>query len=196
MNPQKAGLLAGLGSNAGGMLASAYTGTHGWKGGKLNTGRVLGGLADQALGTGHTFSRGGEALDASKEVISLAPKLGAAGAAAAAYGAYGLGDLAGQAGAHLTGERTMADVDADNRRQLGQGYVSNVGENLVNPGRATIQLGAAWRGMARDAQGAYDSSAKTARMQRAHEFRKAVSRQQEESDRIKRDLQQRGILPQ
>lgn len=196
MNPNKGGLLDGLGSNAAGMLASAYTATPGWLGGSPRTGRVLGGLADQALGTGATFSTAGDVADASKEAITLAPKIGAARGGAAAYGAYMLGDLASQAGAHLTGERTMADVAADNNRQRSQDYVRNVGENLARPGKATVQLGADWRGMARDVQGAYDSSAKTSRMQRAHEFQKAVSRQQEESDRIKRDLQQRGILPQ
>ena len=190
MSEHGKGLLAGLGANAGGMLASAYTGTHGWGGMKPSTGRVIGGMADQALGTGHTFSQAGDAADA----INDLKHLGAVRGAGAAYGAYALGDLAGQAGAHLTGERTMADVAADNDRQRHQGALQNVGENLASPGRAAVQLGADWRGMAKDAQDAWDSSAKTQRMQRRLDTDRLIRRQQDRSDAIRDSLRARGLV--
>lgn len=184
------GLLAGLGANAGGMLASAYTGTHGWRGMRPSTGRVVGGLADQALGTGHAFSQAGEAVDAVNDVKSL----GAVRGGLAAYGAYALGDAAGQAGAHLTGERTMEDVAEDNDRQRHQGVVRNVGENLAAPGKAAVQLGADWRGLAKDVQDAYDSSAKTQRMQRGLDTQRLIRRQQDRSNAIRDSLRERGLV--
>ena len=190
MSEHGKGLLAGLGANAGGMLASAYTGTHGWRGMKPSTGRVVGGLADQALGTGHTFSLAGDVADTANDLKSL----GAARGGLAAYGAYALGDVAGQAGAHLTGERTMADVAADNDRQRHQGALRNVGENLASPGRAAVQLGADWRGMARDVQGAWDDSVQSQRMERKLEADRIIRRQQDRSDAIRDSLRERGLV--
>lgn len=190
MSEHGKGLLAGLGANAGGMLASAYTGTHGWGGMRPSTGRVIGGLADQALGTGHAFSQAGDAVDVVQDVKSL----GAVRGGLAGYGAYALGDAAGQAGAHLTGERTMEDVAEDNDRQRHQGALQNVGENLASPGRAAVQLGADWRGMAKDVQGAWDSSAKTRQMQQDLDTKRLIRRQQDRSNAIRDSLRERGLV--
>ena len=190
MSEHGKGLLAGLGANAGGMLSSAYTGTHGWGGMRPSTGRVIGGLADQALGTGHAFSQAGDAVDAVQDIKSL----GAVRGGLAAYGAYALGDAAGQAGAHWAGERTMEDVAEDNDRQRHQGALKNVGENLASPGRAAVQLGADWRGMAKDVQGAWDSSAKTRQMQQDLDTKRLIRRQQDRSNAIRDSLRERGLV--
>jgi len=190
MSEHGKGVLSGLGANAGGMLASAYAGSHKWGGVRPSTGRVIGGIADQALGTGHTFSQAGDAADVANDLKHL----GAVRGAGAAYGAYALGDLAGQAGAHLTGERTMEDVARDNDRQRRQGALRNVGENLASPGRAAVQLGADWRGMAKDVQGAWDDSAKTQRMERKLETNRLIRRQQDRSNAIRDSLRERGLV--
>lgn len=83
----------------------------------------------------------------------------------AAYGGTVALDAAHQLGQHMTGKRTMQDVENDNRRQANQGYNQNVAENLFSPGKAMFQMGKEYTGMAHDAQQAYNDSQKTQQMQ-------------------------------
>ena len=161
----------GLGERTAGMLGAAYAANHNWGGVRPRAFSVLGQGADTVLGTGHTFARAGDVADTAGEMKTL----GAVRGGLAGYGAYAVADAAAQAGAHLTGERTLKDVNADNDRQRGQGYLQNVGENLLSPAKATLQAATDWRGMARDVQGAYDSGQKTKAMQQQHDFNKRAN---------------------
>ena len=161
----------GLGERAAGMLGAAYAANHNWGGVRPGAFSVLGHGADAVLGTGHTFARAGDVADVAGEMKTL----GAVRGGLAGYGAYAIADAASQAGAHLTGERTLEDVDADNDRQRGQGYLRNVGENLLTPAKATVQAATDWRGMASDVQDAYDSGQKAKAMQQQHDFNKKAN---------------------
>ena len=71
--------------------------------------------------------------------------------AAAGYGAMVAADFVGEA-ASLAMDPTAAAkrYESANRRQANQGYLSNVGENLLNPGRAIMQIGKETAGLMDD----------------------------------------------
>lgn len=77
----------------------------------------------------------------------------------------------------MSGARNMQDVENDNRQQANQPYAQNVAENLAEPGKAGVQLGKEWQGMAHDVQGAYDAQQKTNRMQTQRKYSRPIGQE-------------------
>ena len=103
---------------------------------------------------GHTGALIGEAGEIIGEGLYHGAKHGMkAGmtSAAAGYGAMVAADFVGEA-ASLALDPAAAGkrYESANRRQANQGYLSNVGENLTNPGRAIMQIGKETAGLMDD----------------------------------------------
>ena len=127
---------------------------------------------DQALGMDHVAETVGHAADAAKEFTHAG---GGLRGGAAAYGGNVVADSALHAGKRLAGTYTNKDIAKANTKQTHQGYGTNVLENLASHGKAMDQLQQGWRGMARDVQGAYDSSQKTKQMETKRNMSRPMS---------------------
>lgn len=128
---------------------------------------AAGTAADGKLGnnyTSHALTGAGVMQSAAK----------GARAGAAGYGGAVALDAAHQLGSHMSGARTMQDVENDNRQQANQPYAQNVADNLAEPGKAGVQLGSEWQGMAHDMQGAYDAQQRTNRMQTQRKYSRPI----------------------
>ena len=125
-------------------------------------GLLKGAGVDNMLGMDHVAETVGHAADAAKEFSHGG---GGLKGGAAAYGGHVVADGAIHLGKRLAGRVNNKDIAAANTKQTNQSYGGNVLQNLASPGKAIDQMQQGWRGMAKDVQGAYDSSQKTQQMQ-------------------------------
>lgn len=135
-------------------------------------GLLKGAGADHLLGMDHVAETVGHAADAAKEFTHAGGGLKGGGAA---YGGHVVADGALHLGKRLAGRVNSKDIEAANRKQTNQSYGGNVLQNLASPGKAMDQMQQAWRGMARDVQGAYDSAQKTKQMETKRKMSRPMS---------------------
>lgn len=131
------------------------------------TGTLVGLGGDAAVTAGFQVANATRAATTAGQVLTTGAKVAAGTAGAvSAYGGYTLSDAAVQAWKYgADWEGTVDENAAHNRRQAGQGWLQNAGENAANPGRTGAQLIQETVGLSEDSQTAALAENKTARMQ-------------------------------
>ena len=148
----------------------------------------VGSFLDKAGYTQGYGSAVGTAGDVALGAKNAAPAFGATSSVAgglAAYGGLVATDLAGEAvSLAINPEAALSRYNETSNRQVNQGYATNVGENLLNPGRATMQLGQSSAGLISDVRDSFSSGSKVEEMERNRRIRKGSEALQDPNSQV------------